>query len=158
MSISLFTGASLGNDGTCENNPNTLPPPQKNWPACCVYFQYPLSCSSRRKRLTNMAKKPSTDFLHKHREKSPYQPDSRARDPSLYFFNGMCVFHKYLICEIAADICLQARGWKHANQLWNINKPSDKHVRTGRRLMQKIGSVFILMAGKIKHKRQLFCE
>lgn len=106
MSISLFTGSSWVNDGTREHNLN----PPKCLPPCFVYFQYPLSCRSRRKRLTNMAKKPSTDFLHKHWEKSTYQSKNRAGDPPCSFFNGMCVFHKYLICEIAADICLRARG------------------------------------------------
>lgn len=40
----------------------------------------------------------------------PRSRPTAGRDLPLYFLMARLVFHKYLIREIAADICLRARG------------------------------------------------
>lgn len=46
---------------------------------------------------------------HTHPHRKTNFPDT-LQEKSSFFFNGMPVFHKYLICEMDADICLWAAG------------------------------------------------
>lgn len=110
------------------------------------------------KKLTNMAKKPNFGFLCKRLEKSSHGSNSRAGDlpcSFFFFFNGMCVFHKYLICEIAADICLWARGGNmQSNCEILINLQTNMWEWDPADVTDWL--CLLWLHGKIKHKCQIF--
>lgn len=97
-----------------------------------------------------VAKQPNISFLHKHRETTSKPSNSGAGRPPPIYFNGMCVFHKYLICEIAADICLRARGANMQSNCEILITPPRQTCENGTLLVQETGSVCILIAQKDK--------